>query len=329
MRAFTIANKIAEIYMREGTAGKERESREAFDFIDKQVKEYGEKLSDSHEKVLAYYRHESDGPATPAPSVPGHPRPKINPEELAALKAEETTLAAQLAHKPATSPRADSRQSEDQYRARTIQLQADLDRLLTTFTEMHPDVKRVRRELATAKAELHRAEQARVDRDTVAESAAAQDDEVYRAARDQLEKVRTKIAALEGVVRRRPPGAARVPVSEAKIDPELHGVGQDATLSELVQRYQSTSEIYRDLLKRRDNASLSMVLDAEHRGLSMRLQEAAELPVNASSLRLLHLSMIGLILATLAPLGFLFALVRLDQRVRTCTGNARAASSRS
>src|SRR5436190_7989345 len=40
-RTYLVANKLADIYLRESMAGKERESREAFEFIDKQVKEYG------------------------------------------------------------------------------------------------------------------------------------------------------------------------------------------------------------------------------------------------------------------------------------------------
>ena len=60
-----------------------------------------------------------------------------------------------------------------------------------------------------------------------------------------------------------------------------------------------------------------MELDAEHRGLTMRIQEPAEMPASASSLRLMHLSLIGLFLALLVPSAYLVLLVRFDRRVRS------------
>jgi hypothetical protein len=97
----------------------------------------------------------------------------------------------------------------------------------------------------------------------------------------------------------------------------MRGVGQDTTLSELSQRYEATHDIYEDLLKRRENARVSMDLDAERRGHTMRIEEAAELPAVASGLRLFHLTLLGLLVALLVPAGTLFAMVRLDPRVRS------------
>jgi hypothetical protein len=60
-----------------------------------------------------------------------------------------------------------------------------------------------------------------------------------------------------------------------------------------------------------------MMLDAERRGLTLRIQEAAEVPVIPSSLRLMHITLIGLFVALMVPLGLLFAIVALDKRVRS------------
>jgi hypothetical protein len=121
-------------------------------------------------------------------------------------------------------------------------------------------------------------------------------------------------------VRRRPAvfrSALRAVAEAPPPEPEMKGVGQDTTLSELSQRYEATHDIYEDLLKRRENARVSMDLDAERRGLTMRIEEAAELPVVASGLRLFELSLIGLLVAFLVPAGTLFAIVRLDPRLRS------------
>jgi uncharacterized protein involved in exopolysaccharide biosynthesis len=178
-------------------------------------------------------------------------------------------------------------------------------------------VRRARRELASAKDDLRRSEQARADLDKARAAAAALDDEVAQAARARLEQVQQKIAAATGRRPRAFVAARAAAVDETDKDPEMKGVGQDTTQSALFRIYDSTREVYEDLLKRRENARVSMDLDAEHRGLTMRIQEEAEVPATASSLRLVHLSLIGLFLALAVPLGLLFAIVRFDRRVRS------------
>ncbi|HEY2728754.1 MAG TPA: hypothetical protein VGK52_02365 [Polyangia bacterium] len=328
-RAARITNLIGKTFIDESNTLKAAESREAFEFIDKRVKEYGQKLTEAHQKLLDYYRGVSTRPApgarvagaagaaaaaaeTPA-AVPAAGR--LTPDQLASLRIEAATLEAQLGRKSQAAIAQDNR-NEEQARARVTQAQADLDKLVGTFTDEHPDVRRARRELASAKDDLRRSEQARADLDKARAAAAALDDEVAQAARARLEQVQQKIAAATG---RRPRAfvAARAAVDETDKDPEMKGVGQDTTQSALFRIYDSTREVYEDLLKRRENARVSMDLDAEHRGLTMRIQEEAEVPATASSLRLVHLSLIGLLLALAIPLGLLFAIVRFDRRVRS------------
>src|SRR5438874_109754 len=187
-RTYKIANKLADIYLRESDAGKERESREAFDFIDKQVKEYGDKLADIHQKVLAQYR---GGSPAPPPTEPGsEPKPvptppaavnKISDDELAALRAEEALLERQISRKGAPIVPKPDGHSEEQARYRVNQLQGELEKLSVTLTDEHPDVKRVKRELAGAKEELKRAEDATAAREAARDAAAQLDDDVARA----------------------------------------------------------------------------------------------------------------------------------------------------
>ena len=327
-RAARITNLIGKTFIDESNTLKAAESREAFEFIDKRVKEYGQKLTEAHQKLLDYYRGVSPRPAlgarvagtagapaaeTPPPVVAAAGR--LTPDQLASLRIEAVTLEAQLGRKSQAAIAQDNR-NEEQARARVVQAQAELDKLVGTFTDEHPDVRRARRELASAKDDLRRSEQARADLDKARAAAAALDDEVAQAARTRLEQVQQKIAAATG---RRPRAlvASRGAIDETDKDPEMKGVGQDTTQSALFRIYDSTREVYEDLLKRRENARVSMDLDAEHRGLTMRVQEEAEVPATASSLRLLHLSLIGLVLALAVPLGLLFAIVRFDRRVRT------------
>ena len=91
----------------------------------------------------------------------------------------------------------------------------------------------------------------------------------------------------------------------------------ESTLAELTRDYEVNRDLYQDLLKRRENARVSMNLDAEQRGLSFRIQEPAQMPLRPSGLRVMHVAGAGLALALLIPLGLLFALTKLDPRVRS------------
>ena len=315
-RTYKVTNKIAEIYLRESDAGKERESREAFEFIDRQVKEYSDKLSDIHGKVLAQYQGETPKPTTTDDNAHvERPKSKISPEELASLRAEAAMLETQVSRKTATAPRVDP-QVEAQARSHVLQLSAELERLRSSFTDEHPDVKRVKRELAGAQDELDRLERSSADREASTQLAAKLDDDVAQAARVRLDEVRRRIAAATGTPVRRTE-TPRVQNASAEIDPEMRTVGRDTALSELLRRYEATRDVYQDLLKRRENARVTMELDAKHRSFNMRIQEPAELPATASSLRLMYVVMLGLFVATLVPFGYLLLLVRFDRRVRS------------
>jgi polysaccharide chain length determinant protein (PEP-CTERM system associated) len=292
-RCFAIANKLADIYIREGTGAKARQSSEAFDFIDGQVTEYAAKVAAAQEAVQAYYRAHGLsagrlGSARAEPTDPRRSAARIPPKALAALRAEEAVLAAELGP-TGWSP---ARQRRDDH---IQQLQRELDTLLAMYTDRHPNVQRVREELRTAQEEAARAN--------------AVEEPSVRATRARLQEVRSQIGAATEVVL--PPAAAAAQAAS----PEMIVAGQDATLAELTRRYESTRDVYQDLLKRRENARVSMELDAEQRGLTFRVYERAEVPLVPISMRLMHVLLIGLTLAVVLPVGLLFAYVRLNPRI--------------
>jgi polysaccharide chain length determinant protein (PEP-CTERM system associated) len=324
-RTYKMANKIAEIYIRESEESQTRDSREAFEFIDKQAKEYSEKLSTAHAAVLAQYGgHLPSTPGSAATHTAPAPAPRpaagtpISAQDLAALRAEKATLEAQLAPKAPTAPPQPAG-PDPAVAARVKQLETELDQLSAKYTDQHPDVKRVKRELASAQEELQRSASVRAAAEKVAQqNTAALDDEITSAARDRLKEVNQRIAAATGVAYVAPAPRASAAGATEQRDPELRGIGGDTKLSELVRRYEATRDVYQDLLKRRETARVAMEMSAEHRGgTSLRIQEPAEFPVAATGLRLSHFCMVGFVLGALVPLGVLFGIVRLDGRVRS------------
>jgi len=154
------------------------------------------------------------------------------------------------------------------------------------------------------------AEQRRGSQPGAQDAAAVRANPMYQQLRQQLAQVRSDIAAAQ----------SRMGASQSLLDEELGRsrriAASESTLAELTRDYEVNRDIYQDLLRRRENARVSMELDRERRGLTMRIQDPAQMPVRPSGLRPLHIALGGLGAGIAVPLGLLFLLVKFDPRVR-------------
>ena len=90
-----------------------------------------------------------------------------------------------------------------------------------------------------------------------------------------------------------------------------------AALSELTRDYEVNKSIHEDLLRRRENARVSMKLDENKQGLSIRVYEKAFLPLKPSGLRFLHFAVLGVILGAGLPVLALYVFHATSKRVRS------------
>ena len=281
-RTYKVANKLAEIYLRESDAGKERESREAFDFIDRQVKEYGDKLTDIHEKVLAQYRGRDAQVGAPdaarRPSARRSRRSRRRSWPACAPKKRCCRRRSRASRR--RRPKVDCARTRSSRARACSSCRAISTGCRSNFTDEHPDVKRVKRELAGAQDELAR-RGARVGRPRRLDAA-------RRQARRRRGARRRGCASTKCAAASPPPPARRCATrrsvrrrTRATPTPSIPRCAASVAtprLSELLRRYEATRDVYQDLLKRRENARVSMELDAQHRGFNLRIQEPAELP---------------------------------------------------
>jgi polysaccharide chain length determinant protein (PEP-CTERM system associated) len=200
-------------------------------------------------------------------------------------------------------------------RAQLAELQTQLDRLLLQYTDEYPDVVRVRHQIEDLKSQLAR-EQQRVAaaRDAGAPRAldqAAQFNPLYQQLRSHLAELRQNTAATQ----------SRMDASESMLGQELDRsrrvAASESALAELTRDYEVNRDIYQDLLKRRENARVSMNLDEEKRGLTFRIQDPAVMPLRPSGLRFMHFALAALALGIAIPIGFVFGLTRYDPRIRS------------
>ncbi len=316
-RTFSVTKHLAELFIEESRATKERESREAFEFIDNQVSDYHKKLTSAEEGLLKYRSENADaqaGSAADANARISALRTQVEQARtnLMEQRSRESALVAQLSGESEVTA---VQTREGLYRAQLIELQNQLDRLLLTYTEQYPDVVRTRMQMQDIQRQL-KDEQDR--RSTAVASGQTQSpfgntqfNPLYQELRTRLADLRREIAATQ----------TRMSASEGMLNDELDRsrriAASEGALAELTRDYVVNRDIYQDLLRRRENARVSMVLDEEQRGLTFRIQDPAILPLRPSGLRLLHFAAGGLGAGILAPFALLFALVQFDPRVRS------------
>ncbi|MCY7353505.1 MAG: hypothetical protein LH470_00155 [Lysobacter sp.] len=321
-RTFKVTERLGTLFINESLAAKERESREAYEFIDNQVQGYHRKLTEAEDNLQAYRSRNADaqpGSATDVNTRIASLRTQVEQTRMSMLEQQsrQTALASQLSGESAVTA---VQTRENLYRAQLLELQNQLDRLLLSYTEQYPDVVRIRHQIT----DIHRAmqEEQRLDQPLQGNGLFedAQLNPRYQELRSQLAEAEREVAA----------SGSRLGIAESMLNEELDRsrriVTSESALAELTRDYEVNRDIYQDLLRRRENARVSMELDQEQRGLTMRVQDPATMPLRPIGLRFMHFAAGGLLMAITLPMGLVFLLARFDPRVRSAPQLARRIS---
>ncbi|HUB89831.1 MAG TPA: XrtA system polysaccharide chain length determinant [Dyella sp.] len=323
-RAFVVTQEFGRLFISESLASKQRESRDAYEFIDSQVETYRKKLTDAEDKLKAY--RDTNADARPGSDVDTNSRiSQLRTQientrlDLTEKRSQAAALQAQLSGESEVNA---VHTTQGIYDTQLADLQGQLDQLLLTYTDQYPDVIRIRHQIQDLRQQM-----AEADRRKQAAHAAGtpipldttvQMNPLYQQLKIQLAATESDAAAAE----------ARISASESMLAAELERSkrisNSENVTSELTRDYDVNRDVYQDLLKRRENARVSMNLDAEQRGLTFLVQNPAVMPLVPSGLRFMHFGLAGLALSLAIPFGLLFALVRFDPRVRSADQLERA-----
>lgn len=316
-RAFLVTREFGRLFISESLASKQRESRDAYEFIDSQVEAYRLKLTAAEDNLKKYREANIDarpGSDASTSSRISELRSQVETARMDVMekRSQEASLKSQLSGESEVTA---VQTTQGIYRTQLADLQAQLDKLLLTYTNEYPDVVRIRHQIADLKSQLAaseaRKQTAKASGTPLAIDGNAQFNPLYQQMKSQLSALQADIAA----------SSARMNASQSMLNAELDRAkriaGSENVTAELTRDYDVNRDVYQDLLKRRENARVSMNLDAKQQGLTFVVQDPAVLPLNPSGLRFLHFALAGFVLALVAPLALVFALVRLDPRVRS------------
>jgi len=313
-RASQVTEKFAELFMQASIAAKAAESSAAFDFIEKQTQEYQDKLTRTEEELKELRSSTLDVRAGE-----GEVTTRLNDlykridaamQELREAEVKGASLERQVSGE-AESTAAISR--EGQYRTRIAELQSKLDTLRLSYRDTHPDVVQVKQQIQDLTEGIN-AERAR--REQLKGSGRSEPDEavvnnpIYQQLRREQSQTQGTIEALQARIAE----LQRQLQTEVSRGKRMHS--GDARLAELTRDYQINRDIYQDLLRRRENARVSMNMDSDRQGLTFKIQEPVTMPQAPVGPRFLHFVLGGILLGVVIPIGLLCLRLQFDPRIR-------------
>ena len=183
---------------------------------------------------------------------------------------------------------------------------ADLKQLETQFTAQHPDVKRLRDEIARMEKAQTAEPEVKVPGAPTAEAT-----EVYsRLGRNR----RQSIQAVDGEIARLKTAETQLRASIADVEQRLQSMPERQQEFQMVSRdRQSAKDLYDSLLKRYEDAQLVESMETDRRGERFRILEAAVAPEGPSAPNRPFLLMLGV----LAAIGLAAAAVIIAEQFDT------------
>lgn len=304
-RAYKVVTMLVEYFIRESSASKKSQSKQAFLFIDRQADSYKEQLREAEDKLKQFQSSNLDGDENQVAMQIEQLRTNINnlQLDLEQVTARITSLSGQVAQENRYI--SDKAQS-DLYQERIAEAVSQLDNLRLSLTDNHPDVINLKQHIDGLREAAARGDKV----GGVTGSGAGIENPLYDQLRGQLAAARVE----ESTTRKRL--SALNKRLEEEYDRAKRVAERNAELSELVRDYDVTKDLYEDLLNRKEQARLSMTLDIEGQGVTYKIQEPAQFPLSPSGLSFIDFVVLGVLVGIALPLGLAFAYVILDPRIR-------------
>ena len=310
-QVYLIAQRLGQLFLEETNRRKRKESRGAYEFIDKQVKSYEQQISNTEQKLKEFLSRNVEGTEQEANSRMAQIRSDIDSAELELeeVQAQERSLEQQLeslASNDGSGGRSES--VAGPLTERINRMEERLDELKLRYEDSYPDVVSLERQIQELRERRANRQLGQVEE--VGESG-LMFNPVYQEIQKELSQTRTRQESLR----------TRINALQQRLiaqEDRMEKIQENkAERSELTRDLQVNREIFNDLLKRRERARVSMHLDVEGQGMSFQVHEQARYPLNPSGLQFETFASVGWLLGLMAPFGLLVGILQIDPRVRT------------
>lgn len=313
-RAFLVTSEFAEQFIRQSAATSLQASRETYEFVDQQVNDYHKKLTDAEEALKNFRSSVVDAsPERKAQSFSIIETLERNLRQTE-LQLKEARIAKGSLEEQlfAESNKSSSSGTAELYRGRLREMKDQLDILRLSYHDTYPDIMQLKQQIEDMNGAIEREETRFAEEGNAGRSNSNQAfSQLYQDLRSSLSTVKTEIKTHQTRI-----AEFKNRLVEEKARALKMGEGE-AQESELVRDYQVNQEYYQNLLRRRENARLSMNLALQEAGLSYKVQEKANFPQVPKGLRFLHFILAGPVLGLAIPIAFFVMLLQVDPRVRS------------
>ncbi|MBV1878332.1 MAG: hypothetical protein KUG79_11870 [Pseudomonadales bacterium] len=309
--SYRLVNKLTNLFIEQSAQNKRAESKNAYTFIDEQVKSYKNQLVDAENKLKAFEAANIDGIESEVTRSIDRLRNTID-EISINIEAEEVRISALTIQISNENRFASSDYNAQVYRTRLIQLESQLNTLLLNYREGHPDVIELKIQIQDAKRTIVQVEEAKQDQTAGADNLTGEQNlnPIYEelstklsSATVELETMKHRLTANQNRLKERYQRRIRI-------------AGNQADLSELTRDYGVTKGIYEDLLERKERARISMTLDLSGQGVTYKVLEPAVFPVLPDGIRFLYFVIAGPILGIFLSIMFIASLILFDNRIK-------------
>ncbi len=282
-----VVQSLVSIFIEEALTNDQRASTTAQDFLDQEIDEYESRLKQSEQQLADFQRKyagllsSDQGGYYKALEIA---RAGLKDSELALREAnwrrDELSFQIETQDQAFISSVNDT-PSQDIEDPRILALQTRLDDLLLRYTEKHPDIIELRRQIT--ESQLRNKQKALASR-TEQATGAVQADTVYGSLKVALSEADTQIAAMKARVE---DYSKRVTELESQIDsiPRI-----EAELKQLTRNYTTVAEQHKAMLERRETARLSKSVEKTAEGVKFRIIDPPFSPLKPSAPNRLLLS---------------------------------------
>jgi len=300
-----VVNTLASSYLAENSRVREAEASGTAGFLRKELGEVKGRLEDQESRVSAFKRrYIGENPKNMDANLAVLERLtaqlRLNSENQNRALERRETLARQLAGSEGTLTvaAAGGLEPADPSAVRLARLHQELAELQTRFSDKYPDVVRLKSEIAALETQMR-------TRPGTTQPDAAPNPFVFKL-RQVIVETEAEIAALRSEERRLREDFATY---QRRVE---NTPLREQEFQELSRDYETTSELYRTLLKRYEEAQLAETLEQRQKGEQFRILEAAIPPSAPWAPNPLRLLLVGGVLSMALAVGVVLLAEWLD-----------------
>ncbi|AKV94702.1 lipopolysaccharide biosynthesis protein [Marinobacter sp. CP1] len=309
LETFRVAQKLGQLFIQENSERKRAESRNAYGFIDKQVKSYEQQIAEVEARLKNFLSENVDGTEAEANARMANLRGQLELAQIEKSELESRARSLQQQLETVSPTLNQGGRTPDAFERRIQSLEEQLDNLRLQYHDSYPDIVILKEQLAELRNQRDLAEasgeneERKVGGETLVNPLYQDLRGELVTTRADIETIETRIRSLNQLMARQEERMERIQANKAEY-------------SELTRDMEVNKQIYDDLLKRREKARLSMHLDIEGQGLNYQISETAQYPRAPSGPQFPMFAAAGLLLGIVAPFGAAVGFVQIDPRVR-------------